>query len=160
MLRFTCRVCGKKGHMRGRQPLAFLQCRWYVDKRGLVHGCLYCRYCGGVHDTVGSLLGPLKMILGRLPSRVLVAYDAATFKKLLRINNHDYRTLGGLPDLLWLAMEQDGILSDSDDVFEEPTDEFLHQCLQDAHPDIRKEAEIALRRMRGGVHGGQEETDA
>ncbi len=152
MLKFTCRNCGETGPAHCGYDVRLLHCPWYKDHRGIVHGCLYCRNCGTVHDTIGSLLGLIKMILGRIPSKVIAVYDVPTFSKLLKINNPNFRTLERLHPSVVSAMSEDGRLPDDEDLANQPSDEFLHHCLENPHPDVRREAQIALERLKGASH--------
>jgi len=91
-------------------------------------------------------------MLGRIPSKVIAVYDIPTFSKLLKINNPDFRTWEGLHPSVVSAMSEDGRLPDGDELANPPSAEFLHHCLEDPHPDVRREAQIALERLKGMSH--------
>ena len=149
MLKFKCKNCGIAGPAACSKDLPFIHCAWYPDGKGLIHGCLYCRHCGTVHDTIGSLLGPIKMLFGSIPSKVLIRYDTLTFNKLLRINTPEFRVFYTPPDQIILAMIEDGRFEDStypEDLY--ATEDFLLQCLQDENEWVRKASEMALEYSR------------
>ena len=146
-LKFTCKNCGKTGHQLVSMVTPFVHAYWYTDHSGLVHGLLYCRSCGAVHDTIGSFLAPMKLILRRFPSKVIVVYEISAFRKLLRISNPDFIRLVRLPRVVGEAMIEDGRLSEEEEFLDEPpTVDFLLNCLQDEHFIVRREAIIAIRR--------------
>jgi vesicle coat complex subunit len=119
-----------------------------MDFKGLIHGCLYCRSCGAVHDTIGPLLGMIKILFGRMPSKVLAVYEFSEFKKITRISNPDFSGLGSMNPYIINAMVEDGRLTADDDDLteEEPTVDFLLECLEEKNFIVRREAIIALRR--------------
>lgn len=147
-LKFTCRNCGKTGFAACSAKLPLLHCSWYRDYKGLIHGCLYCRSCGAVHDTNGSLVGPIKLLFSRVPSKVVAVYEFSAFKKLTRINNPDFPSLRSMNPFIIEAMIEDGRLTEDEDLTEEPTVDFLLECLGDNNFIVRREAIIALRRFK------------
>jgi HEAT repeat protein len=139
-LKFSCKVCKERG--------PFVYDYWYTDDRGLDHGLLYCRSCGAVHESMGSSLGVIKLLMGRFPSEVVAVYDFASFQKLLKINNPDFITLAALPGATVAAMKADGRLLDEDLPEGRPEIDFLLECLADPDPIVRREAIVALGRMQ------------
>ena len=147
--KFTCKKCGQTGESACSKQLPFLHCSWYRDYKGLIHGCLYCRSCGAVHDTIGSLLGPIQLLFGRMPSKVTGTYEFSEFKKITKINNPDFSGLRSMNPFIIDTMIEDGRLTEGDDdLIEEPTIDFLLECLTDRNFIIRREAIIALRRFK------------
>jgi HEAT repeat protein len=138
-LKFSCAVCKQRG--------PFVHAYWYTDERGLEHGLLYCRSCGGVHESMGSSLGVIKLLMGRFPAEVIAVYDFATFQKLLKIRNPDFITPAGLPSATVEAMIADGRLVDEDLAEADPALDFLLECLADRDHIVRREAIIALARF-------------
>lgn len=147
MLRFKCRTCGNSGTSYAGRNADLPHYPWYSDPQGLQHGCLYCRSCGTIHDTVGSLAGVVKMLCGRVPSKVVAVYDLPAFTILLRISNPDFITLGGLPPLILSALEEDGRLPDDEELEAQPSVAFLRACLGDPNPNVRREAQTALQQL-------------
>jgi len=147
-LKFTCKICKKTGSAACSRELPFLHCSWYRDYKGLIHGCLYCRSCGAVHDTIGPLLGAIKLLFGRMPSKVIAVYEFSEFKRITKINNPDFSGLRSMNPYIINAMIEDGRLTeDDDDLTEEPTIDVLLECLTDNNFIVRREAIIALRRF-------------
>lgn len=147
--KFTCKKCAQTGESACSKEFPFLHCSWYRDYKGLIHGCLYCRSCGAVHDTIGSLLGPIQLLFGRMPSKVVAVYEISAFKKLTRINNPDFPSLRSMNPFILTAMEEDGRLTEDEDlVEEEPAVDFLLECLTDNNFIVRREAIISLRGFR------------
>lgn len=148
-LKFTCRKCGKTGFADLSRETDFVHAPWYTDYKGLKHNCIYCRSCGAVHDTIGSLLGPIKLLFSRIPSKVIVTYEISAFKKLTRINNPDFITLTSVHPYILEAMEADGRLTEDEELTdEEPSVDFLLECLTDKNFIVRREAIITLRRFK------------
>jgi hypothetical protein len=147
-MKFTCKICKRTGDVACSRELPFLHCSWYTDYKGLVHGCLYCRACGAIHDTIGPLLGVIKLLFGRMPSKVITTCEFITIKKLTRINNPDFPSLRSMNPYVLEAMEEDGRLTDDEDLTEEPTIDFLLGCLTDNNFIVRREAIIAIRRLK------------
>jgi len=154
-LKFTCKNCGKSGFADFtsiREFADFVHAPWY-EWRGLLHNCIYCRYCGAVHDTTGHPFPPfglIKILFRRVPSKVEATYEFSEFKKLARINNPDFSvTLRSLHLYILEAMTQDGRLTDEDLMWrwEEPTVDFLLECLKDKSWVVRREAIRALGRF-------------
>lgn len=148
-LKFRCRICGKTGSVACSKTFPFLHCAWYKDYKGLIHGCLYCRSCGTVYDTIGSFLALIAILFGRFPSKIIATFEFSVIKKLTRINNPDCPSLHSMNPYIINAMEEDGRLIDDETLTEEPTEEFLTEYLKDNNFIIRKEAIIALRRFKG-----------
>jgi hypothetical protein len=147
--KFTCKKCGQTGGAAGSKELPFLHCSWYRDYKGLIHGCLYCRSCGAVYDTIGSLLSPIKLLFGRMPSKVIGVYEFSEFKKITKINNPDFSGLRSMNPFIINTMIEDGRLTEEDnDLIEEPTIDFLLECLTGKNFIVRREAIIALRRFK------------
>ena len=82
---FKCQICGTKGDSRCSRNVPFPHCSWYQDNKGLIHGSLYCRSCDTVYDTIGSWLAPMKMLLGRMPSKIVAMYE---FEKLQQLTEN------------------------------------------------------------------------
>jgi HEAT repeat protein len=139
-LKFSCKICKQRG--------PFVHAYWYSDEQGLEHGLLYCRSCGGVHESMGSSLGVIKLLMGRLPAEVIAVYDRATFQKLLKIGNPDFINRAGLPGATVEAMIADGRLLDEDLVESRPATDLLLECLADPDPIVRREAIVALTRFQ------------
>ena len=149
-LKFTCRNCKKTGFVASIKESDFIHVPWYTDYKGLIHGCLYCRSCGAVHDTIGPLLGAIKYLFRRVPSKVTGTYEFSAFKRLLIINNPDFITPIRLPYDVVEAMIEDGRLAEEDDALsgDAPTLDFLLECLTDRNSIVRREAIISLRRFK------------
>lgn len=143
-LTFKCKKCGAKGSAFLSCDTPFIHAPWYVDSKGLNHGFLYCRSCGAVYDTIGSLLGPIKMIIGQIPSKIVASYDFFTFRKVMRISG--YGILAELHPVVLESMADDGRLADVDDslIGKEPSEELLKEYLDDEDPIIRGLAAEAL----------------
>ena len=147
--KFTCKKCGQTGESACSKELPFLHCSWYRDYKGLIHGCLYCRSCGAVYDTIGSLLGPIQLVFGRMPSKIVVVYEFSALKKLTRINNPDLPSLRSMNPYILEAMIEDGrLIEDEDLTEEEPAEDFLLECLTDNNFIVRREATIALEKLK------------
>ncbi len=148
--KFTCKKCGQTGESGCSKELPFLHCSWYKDYTGLLHGCLYCRSCGAVYDTVGSLLSLIKLLFGRMPSKIAVTYEFADLKKVTKIHNPDVGALRSMNPYILEIMIEDGRLTeaDDDDFREEPTIDFLLECLNNKNFIVKQEAIIALRRYK------------
>ncbi len=146
--KFTCKKCGQTGESACSKEVSFLHCSWYRDYKGLIHGCLYCRSCGAVYDTIGSLLSLIKLLFGRMPSKVLCVYEFSGFKKITKINNPDFSGLRSMNPFIINTMIEDGRLTEEDDLIEEPTIDFLLECLTGKNFVVRREAIIALRRFK------------
>lgn len=103
-----------------------------------------------VYDTVGSLSGLIKLLFGRMPSKILVTYEFADLKKVTKINNPDVGGLRSMNPYILQTMIEDGRLTEADDkdFREEPTIDFLLECLTDKNFIVRQEAIIALRRFK------------
>ena len=138
---FTCRKCGEKAIVPCAELVPFVHSRWYVDEQGLVHGCLYCRVCGTIYDTVGSRWP--KFLWGRMPSDVVCTYELTAIRRLIRMG--DLSRFPGVPDMVFLCMGDDGRFADDSDEWRgEPTVEFLMECVKDDNPIVRREALGAL----------------
>ena len=146
--KFTCKKCGQTGESACSKEFPFLHCSWYRDYKGLIHGCLYCRSCGAVHDTIGSLVAPIKLLFGRMPSNVVAVYEFSEFKKITEINNSCFSGFRSMNPYIINAMIEDGRLTEDEDLTEEPTADFLLECLTDKNFIVRREAIIALRRFK------------
>jgi hypothetical protein len=85
------------------------------DYKGLIHGCLYCRSCGAVYDTIGSLLAPIKLLFGRMPSKIICVYEFSEFKEVTKINNPDFSGLRSINPFIIQTMIEDGRLTEEDD---------------------------------------------
>jgi hypothetical protein len=102
-----------------------------------------------VYDTIGSLLSPIKLLFGRMPSKVLCVYEFSEFKKITKINNPDFSGLRSMNPFIINTMIEDGRLTEEDDgLIEEPTIDFLLECLTGKNFIVRREAIIALRRFK------------
>lgn len=146
--KFTCQKCGQTGGSACSKQLPFLHCSWYRDFQGLIHGCLYCRSCGAVYDTIGSFSALIKLLFSRMPSKVIAVYEFSEFMKITKINNPDFSGLRSMNPYIIDTMIEDGRLMGDEDLMEEPTVDFLLECLTDKNFIIRKEAIIALRRFK------------
>lgn len=146
--KFTCKKCGQTGGSACLKQLPFLHCPWYRDFQGLMHGCLYCRSCGAVYDTIGSFSALIKLLFLRMPSKVIAVYEFSEFMKITKINNPDFSGLRSMNPYIIDTMIEDGRLMRDEDLMEEPTLDFLLECLTDKNFIIRKEAIIALRRFK------------
>ena len=104
--KFSCHVCGKGGSQENTSTTPFVFAYWYTESSGLQHGCLYCRSCGAVHDTVGTILGGLKVLFGGFPSKVIASYDSDNFQQKV-----DTGDIFVIPRLAARAMIEDGRLS-------------------------------------------------
>jgi len=105
-LKFSCHICGKQGSQERNSITPFVFAYWYTESSGLQHGCLYCRSCGAVHDTVGTILGGLKLLFGGFPSKVIVSYTSETFQQKVDIGE-----IYVIPRVVARAMIADGRLS-------------------------------------------------
>jgi HEAT repeat protein len=101
-----------------------------------------------VYDTIGSFAAPIKLLFSRMPSKVIAVYEFSEFKKITKINNPDFSGLHSMNPYIINAMDEDGRLIEDEDFKEEPTVDFLLECLTDKNFIIRKEATIALRRFK------------
>lgn len=144
-LKFTCKNCGKIGFADLSRATDFVHAPWYTCK-GLQHNCIYCRSCRAVHDTTGSPVGLIKLLFGRIPSRVEATYETSVFKKLIKMGNPDFATLASLHPIVIKAMIEDGL--DIESIDEEPTVDFLLECLKDKNHIVRREAIISLGRLK------------
>lgn len=144
-LKFTCKNCGKIGFADLSRATDFVHAPWYTYK-GLQHNCIYCRSCGAVHDTTGSPVGLIKLLFGRIPSKVEATYETSVFKKLIKMCNPDFLTLASLHPIIIEAMVEDGL--DTESIGEEPTVDFLLECLKDKNYIVRREAIVALGRLK------------
>ncbi len=146
-LRFKCKKCGRTGPSGSSIELPFLHYPWYTDHKGLVHWCLYCRSCGTVYDTIGPLLGVLKALFGIMPSKIVATFGFSTLKRLARIGNPDFPSLHSVHPAILMAMEEDGRFTEAEDLTENPSLEFLVECLSDSDSVVRREAITALGRL-------------
>lgn len=87
------------------KSVPFLHAPWYFDNEGLQHNCIYCRSCGTVHDTIGSLSGLKKLILRQIPSDVINKYELPEYESLVISRTPPFDSLH--PYIL-IAMQQDG----------------------------------------------------
>jgi len=142
--RFTCRKCRTKGRAVLSRETPFAQGPWYQDAKGLLHNCVYCRSCGAVHDTTGSLFWPIKVLFGGFPSKVVLTLDPSSFQKVTRIANPD---CPGLHPLILRLMLEDGTLTEQDVSGDPPTMAFLSDCMDDEDFIVRREAVVALERF-------------
>lgn len=102
-----------------------------------------------MYDTVGSLSSLIKLLIGIMPSKILGVYEFAEFKKITKINNPDFSGLHSMNPYIVQIMIEDGRLTEADDdLKEEPTIDFLLECLTDKNFIVRREAIIALRRFK------------
>ena len=152
-LKFTCKNCGKSGFVDLSLETQFTHAPWYIDYKGLVHNCIYCRSCGALHDTTGPAFPPfglIKLLVSRVPSKVEGTYEFSEFKKIAKINNPDFgATFATLHPMVIDALIEDGRLTDDEDLIgEEPTVDFLLECLKDKSWVVRREAIIALERFQ------------
>ena len=104
--KFGCHVCGKRASQANTSITPFVFAYWYKESSGLQHGCLYCRSCGAVHDTVGTILGGLRLLFGGFPSKVIVSYTSETFREEI-----DTGDIYVIPRVVGRAMIADGRLS-------------------------------------------------
>ena len=141
---FKCRQCNTIGDSGCSTELAFMHCGWYMDYKGLHHGCLYCRKCGAVYDTIGTYLAPIKMILNKMPSKIIAEFDFESFQILSRINNPDCPTLHTMNPFILEVMESDGRINPYENFDNQVTDEYLIGCLNHHNFFVRKEAVIGL----------------
>ena len=125
----------------------FPHCSWYQDYKGLVHGCLYCRSCGAIYDTIGSLIAPIKVLFGKMPSKIVAAYDFQTMMKLTIIGNPETPSLRSMNPYIVNMMEEDGRLEGFEDIDKEPSLGQLKKYLSDENPIVRSEAELTLKRL-------------
>lgn len=102
---FRCHLCSKRGSQKSSETSPFAFAYWYTEPDGLQHGCLYCRSCGGVHDTVGTTLGGLRILFGGFPSKVIASCTNDAFQR--RIDTGD---LPFIPAVVARAMIADGRL--------------------------------------------------
>ena len=101
-----------------------------------------------MYDTIGSLVAPIKLLFSRMPSKVLAVYEFSDFKKITKINNPDFSGLRSMNPYIINAMEEDGRLTEDEDLIdEEPTVDFLLECFTNKNFIVRREAIIALRRF-------------
>lgn len=105
---FICQFCGAKGDSRCSRNAPFPHCSWYQDDKGLIHGCLYCRSCGAIYDTIGSLIAPIKLLLGRMPSKIVARYDFDTIKRLTEDEASEIPSLRTMNPYILEIMEEDG----------------------------------------------------
>jgi len=144
-LKFTCKNCGKIGFGDLSRETDFVHAPWYTYK-GLRHNCIYCRSCGAVHDTTGSPIGLVKLLFARIPSKVEATYETSVFKKLIKMGNPDFITLASLHPIVIKAMIEDGL--DIESIDEELTVDFPLECLKDKNYIVRREAIVALGRLK------------
>ena len=85
--RFLCRIYNKRASQENTAITPFVFTYWHTESSGLQHGCLYCRSCGAVHDTVGTIMGGLGLLFGSLPSKVIVSYTSDTFQREVDIGD-------------------------------------------------------------------------
>lgn len=102
--RFSCHICGKCASQKNTSTEPFVFAFWYGERSGLQHGCLYCRSCGAVHDTVGTILGGLKLLFGGFPSKVVVSYTSDNFQQ--RIETGDICVIPGVVVRAMIADER------------------------------------------------------
>ena len=130
---------------------------WYSDYKRLVHGCLYCKSCGAVYDTVGSLIAPIKLMFGKMPSKIVASYTFETMIKLTRIGNPETPSIRSMNPAIISIMEEDGRLKELDDINREPSMTLLKKYLSDNNFVVRQEAELALQKrnksQKGVGHG-------
>ena len=144
---FKCKYCGVAGDSYCSSDVPFPHCSWYKDYKGLVHGCLYCRSCGAVYDTIGAAI-PIKLLFGKMPSKIVAAYDFQTMMKLTIIGNPETPTLMSVNPYIIKIMEEDGRLEWVGDMDGKPSLELLQEYASDDNPIVRQEAELALQRRR------------
>ena len=113
-LKFTCKKCERAGFAACSREFPFLHCSWYKDYKGLIHGCLYCKNCGAIYDTAGSLLALIKIVLGRMPSKIVATCDFSEFKEITKMNDPDIPSLRSMNPFILTAMEEDGRLSEDE----------------------------------------------
>jgi hypothetical protein len=101
-----------------------------------------------VYDTIGSFSALIKLLFSRMPSKVIAVYEFSEFMKITKINNPDFSGLRSMNPYIIDTMIEDGRLTGDEDLTEEPTVDFLLECLTDKNFIIRKEAIIALRRFK------------
>jgi len=111
--KFKCHICGNSASQENTSITPFVFAYWYTDPVGLQHGCLYCRSCGAVHDTVGTILGGLKLLFGGFPSKVVGSYNSDVFQR--RVNAGDICVI---PRVVGSAMIADKRLSPEWDTIE------------------------------------------
>ena len=143
--RFKCRFCGVAGDSYCSNNVSLPHCSWYKDYKGLLHGCLYCRSCGAIYDTIGPLF-PIKALFGKMASKIVAAYDFQTMMKLTIIGNPETPNLHSINPLIFLMMVEDGRLEGLEDIHKEPSIELLQKYLSDDNPIVRQEAALALQR--------------
>jgi len=97
-----------------------------------------------VYDTIGSLVAPIKLLFGRMPSKVIAVYEFSEFKKITKINNPDFSGLRSMNPYIINAMIEDGRLTEDEDLTEEPSVDFLLEFLTDKNFIVRREAMIAI----------------
>jgi len=83
-----------------------------------------------------------------MPSKVVAVYEFSEFKKITKINNPDFSGLRSMNPFILEAIFKDSRLTEDEDLAEEPTADFLLECLTDKNFIIRREAIIALRRFK------------
>ena len=103
--KFSCHICGKHASQENTSITPFVFAYWYTESSGLQHGCLYCRSCGAVHDTVGTILGGLKVLVGGFPSKVVVEYRSETVQQKAEMGE-----INIIPGVVGRAMIEDGRL--------------------------------------------------
>ncbi len=111
-LKFTCKKCGYTGKSACSRQLSLVHCGWYIDYSGLMHGCLYCRACGAVHDTVGPLLGVIKLLFGRMPCKIVAVYEFSEIIERTKLNDPDIPSLSSMNPYIIQRMIEDGRLSE------------------------------------------------
>ena len=143
--KFTCKFCGTSGNSYCSNSVPFPHCGWYKDYKGLVHGCLYCRSCGAIYDTIGAII-PIKLLFGKMPSKIVATYDFQTMIKLTLIGNPETPSLRSMNPTILNMMDEDSRLEGLEDIDKEPPIELLQKYSSDDNPIIRQEAELALQR--------------
>jgi len=103
---FTCHICGNRASQENTSITPFVFAYWYTEPKGLQHGFLYCRSCGAVHDTVGTILGGIKLLFGGFPSKVIATHTSDTFQR--KVSNGDIFVI---PRVVARAMINDERLS-------------------------------------------------
>jgi len=129
--------------------LPFVHARWYRDYKCLVHECLYCRNCGAVYDTIGSLLGLIKLLLNRVPSKIIAVYKCSEIKLITSIGNSEFRGLFSMPPFVIRAMIEDDRIAEEElvELEQEPTVDLLVDCCSNDNHIVKREAIIALRKF-------------
>jgi hypothetical protein len=142
---FKCHYCKTEGDSRCSTQVPFPHCGWYRDFKGLIHGCLYCRNCGAIYDTVGSIT-PIKLLFGKMGSKIVASYDFETMVKLTHIGNPETPTLRSMNPIILDIVGEDGRLDLAGDIEIKASVEELKEYLHDANRLIRAEADLALDR--------------